>query len=54
VDFVKRAVSRTVERVFNMFKNSTKKRWGEQMESNRQTIRAYEEGLAELKRYEVH
>lgn len=37
-----------------MFKNGTKKRFVDQFDANRATLKAYDEGLAELKRYEVH
>lgn len=51
---MRKSVYRTVDTIFNIFKHSTKKRFTEQFEANRATMKAYEDGLGELKRYEVH
>jgi hypothetical protein len=53
-DLVRRSVPRTLEALHIHIKNVLKKRFVDQLEANRQTIRNYEESIAELKRYEVH
>jgi len=54
LEHVRRSVHRTVEILSSHSKNVVKKRLIDQLEANRQTIRKYDESIAELKRYEVH
>lgn len=54
IEIQRRSVVKTVEHLFQAFKSSHKKRFTDQLEVNNAILKAYGEGINELKKYEVH
>jgi len=54
VELFVKALSKTVDSLFNQFRSATKRKFVEQLEVNKQILTQYNDGISDLKKYEVH
>jgi len=51
---LKKSISKTVDQLYNTFRSVHKKRFAEQYDINMGILKHYNEGINDLKKYEVH